>query len=134
MGSYIPLESEKYYESIVSKIEKNLKIKKLQKWPIIFFCSDNTIVFPFLPPLYPLFTPFPFLYSIQELRHCLYNIIWYFHIIPFIVVYILYCKLFFQFCLQWIRNIFLILKVYMNPYFFTCEMIKLSSKFLFSWV
>jgi hypothetical protein len=27
MGSYIPLESEKYYESIVSKIEKSKKIK-----------------------------------------------------------------------------------------------------------
>jgi hypothetical protein len=27
MGSYIPLESEKYYESIVSKIEKSKKNK-----------------------------------------------------------------------------------------------------------
>ena len=54
MGSYILLESEKYYELIVSKIEKSKKIKIKKNGPTYFIVQATLTS----PPLHPLFTPY----------------------------------------------------------------------------
>ena len=42
MGSYIPLESEKYYESILSKIEKKVKTLKNKNGQKYYIFTGNT--------------------------------------------------------------------------------------------